>query len=341
MHSAGQQIAMSRGMNTLFLVQIPHTAGTSLRLAACRHWGSGRIVRDHGAASRHTTSIVKELVYLEKDYHQFKEFLDADDIALLTTTLPLNGLRRIFPASNIITFVSDPITRLLKAYHKDVSEDFDETSFVEYCERSENQNVQHRYIKALPLELIGFVGISEHYSQSLEIINSQFECQLTELAKPGTESHSKNRKKPTPIREELRQTKLSKSANDRIKELNSLDLSLYKSASELFQIRSRLAEQQIDFTHGKVNQLTPDKISGWAVSTQAHTPCKIRIVVNKECVAVASAQEYLGNLKERNVSRDGYVGFSCRFPKKLGPRDVVSCYVHPSDQLLGGPQRID
>jgi len=327
-------------MSTLYLVQIPHTAATSLRLAACRHWGSSTIVRDHGDGNRHTTPVVEELVHLEKDHHQFKEYLEAEGIALLTSSLPLGNLRRIFPASNIITFVSDPLTRLLKAFQKEYPDKFNEESFLKFCERVENQNLQHRYLKALPLELYGFVGISEHYASSLDILNNEFDCQLTELEQPATETTGNKKTKNKLARTAAYKKKLSKSTMHRILDLNSLDTELYESASKLFEIRKRLSAEKIDFTHGRVSHLSSEKISGWAVSTQDHTPCKVRVVVNQECVAVASAREYMGALKERNVSRDGYVGFSCRFSKKLKPSDVVSCYVHPTDQLLAGPTKI-
>ena len=337
-------------MSAFYLVQIPHSAGTALRLAACRHWGSSRIVSDHGPGNRYTSPAVEELIYLEQDFHRFKEFLQQQDIALLTSSQPLNGLRRIFPASNLITFVSNPIDRLLKSFQQEEnSSKLTNANFLKFCQRPDNQNVQSRYLKTLPLELYGFVGISERYSESLELLNAQFDCQLTELATPtGTAdpAQRESSEKTCAISERTLNMKrcpalcttLSDKTIKAVLAMNTLDNEFYQQANELLDTRLKLNQAEVSYIHGKVNQLTQEKISGWAVSTRDHNPCKVRVLINQECVAVTSARNYSSALKERNVSRDGYVGFSYRFPRKLTADDVVSCRIHPTDQLLGGPR---
>lgn len=337
-------------MSALFLVQIPHSAGTTLRLAACRHWGSNHIVSDHGSGNRHTSSVVEELVYLEQDHHQFKEYLERENISLLTSSLPLNGLRRIFPASNLVTFVREPVERLIKAYQQTHTGKFNNTDFLKFCQKPENQNTQSRYLKELPLELYGFVGISERYSESLEMFNTAFNCELSELGSSPEATGSADLATTKP-NSSVRKTKsnrseqpalvavLSNKTLKAVQDLNQKDLEIYKTANDLFETRLQTYQANASYIHGKVSHLTQDKVSGWAVSMHDHSPCKVRILVNKQCVAVTPAREYLSKLKERNVSRDGYVGFCVHFAEKLKPNDVVSCYIHPSDQLLAGPSK--
>ena len=324
-------------MNALFLIQIPHTKGTSARLAACRHWGSGKIVCDHGAGNRHTTPVVEELVYLEKDYHLFKEYLEQNNIALFTSTQPLRQLRRIFPVSHMVTFVRDPVERLLQHYQQARSAGTTQSSLLDFCARSENRNLQSRYLRQIPLELYGFVGLSERYADSLRLLNAQFNCELTELKTPGKNKPGKSKTQPGAPDCPLPDGKTRRE----ILTLNQEDAELYATATELFNTRLELFEASEHYTHGKISQLTSEKISGWAVSPLDHTPCKVRVLVNNHCVGVMSAREYSGTLKERNVSRDGYVGFSYKFDKKLKPSDVVSCHIHPSDQRLSGPNKPD
>jgi len=315
-------------MSTLFLVQIPETAGSNLRLAACRLWGSGRIVSDYGPSNRHTSKSVVELIQLEKDFHGFKTYLFEQDIALFTSRSPLRCLRRIFAASDIITFVKQPVDLVIQRYVA-AKRNGCKADLYEFAALRVHRNIQSRFLRTVPIELLGFVGLSERFGDSLALLNQQYGCNLSELttsaaADPAT----------------INRVTVSRVEREAIAELNKDDLELYATACELFDTRINLHQNATPYVHGRVHRLSNSAIQGWAVPAQSTEPCRVRLHINQECIAILPASEYLPTLKERNVSRDGYVGFSYQFKHTLAADDEVSCYIHCSDQLLTGPRHV-
>lgn len=311
-------------MGTLFLTQIPETAGSNLRLAACRLWGSNRIISDYGPTNRHTSEAVIELIHLEKDFHLFKTYLDAENIAMFTSHAPLRKLRRIFPVNDIVTFLRDPVDLVIARYHGAVREGYN-SDLLTFASNRVHQNIQSRFLNSVPIELLGFVGLSERFAESLTLLNAQYDCNLTELT--ATTAGPDNQDCSVKLRQQ-------------IAKLNQDDIELYKTASRLFETRLQLMESETPYVHGRVQRLDKTTIQGWAVASNSDEPCKIRLHVNDTCVAIMPASEYLPTLKERNVSREGYVGFSYQFKKQLAPKDEVSCYIHCSEQRLTGPRRV-
>jgi len=325
-------------MNTLFLVHIPETACTRFKLASCRYWGSGRIVSDYGPDNKHSSLSARELVHRDNDLHSFKQFLIQQDIALYASTKPARTMSRLFPANRIITFISDPVDRLVRQYHRDVKNRVWDGPLLDYCTLRKHRNQQSRQLLNMPLELLGFVGLSDRYPESLQLLNRQFDSDITQL----------QRKSQTKELSNLEKTETATDADSRLEnvrsdilELNQQDLALYRDARELLEARLEIEENREVWVHGRVQRLSGQKIQGWAVAPTTAEPCKVRILVNDECVAVATAQDYLSDLRERNVSRDGYVGFHHRFNRTLNKDDQVSCYIHTSQQRLRGPQRVD
>ncbi|MBX2881420.1 MAG: hypothetical protein KTR32_15860 [Granulosicoccus sp.] len=311
-------------MGALFLVQIPETAGSNLRLAACRLWGSNSIVSDYGPANRHTSEAVLELIHLEKDYHRFKTYLDTENIAMFTSHSPLRQLRRIFPVNDIVTFLRNPVDLVISRYDASVREGY-KGDLLSFASNRVHQNIQSRFLHSVPLELLGFVGLSERFAESLTLLNAQYDCNLSELT--ATTAGPEHQDCSAKIKQQ-------------IAKLNQDDIELYETAKQLFETRLQLIDSETPYVHGRVQRLNETTIQGWAVASHSDEPCKIRLHVNDTCVAIMPATEYLPTLKERNVSRDGYVGFSYQFKKQLAPKDEVACYIHCSEQLLTGPRRV-
>jgi len=167
-------------MDTLFLVQIPETAGSNLRLAACRLWGSAKIITDYGPTNRHTSESVLDLIHQEKDFHGFKTWLQDNDIALFTSQAPLRRLRRIFPASDIITFLRDPVDLIIHRYQSAVITGY-KGSLQQFAALRVHRDIQTRFLRSVPLELLGFVGLTERFSDSLTLLNEQYDFNLSQL----------------------------------------------------------------------------------------------------------------------------------------------------------------
>jgi len=167
-----------RKSNTpLFFIHIPKTAGTSFREAAISQWGQTRVWSDYGN-TQHTSPIVRELIHQQSDYFGFQQQLEESRIRLLSAHAPVRYFRRIFPAAQLVTLLRDPVSRTLSHYNTARTKQGFTGSFEAFCSIDEHQNVQSRYLEQLPVELLGCVGITERYTQSVAMFNRMYATNL-------------------------------------------------------------------------------------------------------------------------------------------------------------------
>ena len=310
----------------LVFIHIPKTAGTSFREAATRRWGGKGVCSDYGD-SQHTSPAVSTLVHQQRDYYAFRQHLLEKRIRMLSAHAPVKFYRRIFDASQLVTFVRDPVARTISHYYTACSKQGFKGSFEAFCQIPEHQNVQSRYLEQMPLEALGFVGLTERYSDSVQIFNKSFGekfrvLSLNQYAGQQTDSA----------------THLSEAELDCAREINREDTSLYHAARDIFSTRHRLQRENLPYTHGKIQLLKPRRIEGWAVSNRQ--PVDIEILLNGHPVAIKQATEYVAGMKERNIGRAGYVGFVHTLHESLTAEDVVEARVASTGQMLRGPNKI-
>ncbi len=318
----------------VFFAHIPKTAGTSFRQAAIRAWGKSRVWRDYGDSS-HSSAEVKQRIHHQPDYFGFQRQLKQEGICLLSGHAPIRYYRRIFPASQIATLVRDPVARIASHYHTACARQNYRDDFISFCRIPEHQNVQSRYLEQMPLELIGFIGLTERYEDSLEIFNTTYKTRLQPLKlnrrsdKQTNNGSSTDIKKLTPRELEFAQT------------VNEADLTLYSKICTLFEQRINLLRSDEAFVHGKVQTLSPTHISGWAVQhSKPEQPVQLELHVNGVLLEQLVASQYQPAMKERNAGRSGYVGFNHRLQQGLSQSDHLEVRVAGSQQILNGPRQI-
>lgn len=312
----------------LFFIHIPKTAGTSFREAAIKQWGSKKVCSDYGE-SEHTSPAVSTLVHQQRDYFAFRQHLLEKRVRMLSAHAPVKFYRRIFDASQLVTFVRDPVARTISHYYTACSKQGFKGSFETFCQIPEHQNVQSRYLEQMPLEALGFVGLTERYSESVQTFNKSFAeklrvLSLNQYAGPQADSAAN----------------LSDVELECAREINREDTALYHAARDIFNTRHRLQRKNLPFTHGKIQLLKPRRIEGWAFDSGSGQPVDIEILLNGHPVASKQACEYVAPMKERNIGRAGYVGFVHTLHESLTADDVVEARVATTGQMLRGPNRI-
>ena len=319
---------MPAAREPLFFIHVPKTAGTSFREAAINRWGKKKVCYDYGD-SRHTTAAVSSLIHQQRDYYAFRQHLLSKRIRMLSAHAPVKFYRRIFDAAQLVTFLRDPVERTISHYYTACSKQGFTGSFEAFCNIPENQNLQTRYLQQMPPEAIGFVGLTERFSDSIEIFNKSFGEKLRVLALnqyAGPQADSAGN--------------LSERELERAREINREDMALYHVAREIFETRRQLLQRNSFFTHGKIQSLKPKRIEGWALNTTENHPVHVEILQNGNILARKSATEYVAAMKERNIARAGYVGFVHTFNEELAPEDIIEVRVAETGQLLRGPRKI-
>ncbi len=318
----------------IFFAHIPKTAGTSFRQAGIRAWGKSRVWLDYGD-SKHTSVAVARLVHRQPDYYKFQQQLVRSGICMLSGHAPIRYYRRIFPADRLVTLVRDPVERVTSHFHTACARQGYRDDFQTFCRIPENQNVQSRYLEQMPMELIGFIGLTERYKESLELFNFSYKTDLKQLQLNRHSDRQRNN-------ESMHcSTILTPDELAFARSVNEKDIDLYEKTCALFNQRLELRRNNAPYVHGKLQTISNTHISGWAVQYgNLEKPVQLELYVNGKLHVELIASHYQPAMKERNAGRDGYIGFKHRLQQELSPDDHVEIRVAGSRQILNGPRKI-
>ena len=213
----------------LVSIHIPKTAGTSFRHTLVKEYGADKVCR---------LDIDPNKVHSEQRY--FLENILTNDIQVLHGHMPYDCLIKNFNISQnipVITWLRNPVDRVISNYmylSKRLEEELDEKgknlnilskmkrSLLEYATNEVNRNRMSKFLHGLELEKLTFIGFIENYSEDLK--------QLAQLMNwQNIEEHNINitGKKIDHI---------SDSDKDIIREMNELDINLYRKALALRSI---------------------------------------------------------------------------------------------------------
>jgi len=279
--------------HSFIFVHIPKTAGTSFRKSAEElypTWG------DYGKKSLHTSELIQEHCYQQPDMYSLKRAFDNDSQILSGHFLSQKYLDFV-DTRRILSFVRDTHEQVVSHYnhcvtHLDYEGDFDDfIKLPRYC------NVQSRYLSALPVSLLGFVGLTEKYDESLAFINQKFGLGIT--FKQDNVGLEKTQVKET----------LTPDQCEIIAKNNSLDITLFNQVKALFEQRVTYQNNNLVWVHccGHIN---PNNILvGCAYYEQGEEAVELELFINHQSVKQFYADQFTGLYPKAKFPRARYVGF--------------------------------
>lgn len=285
--------------NTLFFAHIPKTAGTSFRKELENALGSDSVFYDYGSKSSETHPIVLEHLYKQHDpYALTASELNQNHHTLIGGHVHVNKYGPLVQAQNIISFVREPLQQVVSHFEHFKRKFGYNRTITEFCQEKRFKNTQSRVLGGYPLESIGFIGLTEAYSDSLEIINQLFDMNLKERSLNGNQQ----------------KTNLKYEVDSRIQALieaeNQDDLQLYKNVKNLFEKRRAWNQKtNMPYTHSHIAKHQNNALIGWCFQANQNQPIEIQALDNNENVLKHYLNtHYRPGLKNLNAPRDGFIG---------------------------------
>lgn len=308
-------------MRKLLFVHVPKTAGTSFRIAASKYFGARKILHDYGAEARETSQEIISNTYRRKDYWAIYSHIEKHDIRMLCGHVPARRYVHGFGVDNTVVFFREPLQRVFSEYQHFVRNMRYEGTFRDFLTRGGKNNHHQRLIENVPLQAIGFVGLTEHYDDSLLMINKKYDIELQSFVENSARDSLGEVYEPSAEDVSL------------ALELNKKDVHLYNNALHLFKQRKALFDRGLPFTHARLVEVSAKKVVGWAWSDiSLEYPVAVRVRINGEVVDEVLASGFRSQLCYLAVPRGACVSFSANYSAKAG--DLVDCEVAGTGQVF-------
>lgn len=296
-------------------IHIPKTAGTSFRRAAEKYFPEKSIIRNYGPKSPETQEGIR-LLDLGKDQYPLVRFMNSVSWDFYCGHVNFNETCAFSQVNRVVTFVRDPVEQVISHFSHFKRWYGYQKSIEDFVQARTTQNLQSKYLSSVDIRMLGLVGITEKFDESVEIFNKTFDCQFEVMHQNAND-----------LRKEY-----DKDLKALIRECNQDDLILYENALELHRQRYRIFRDNQTWVHGS-GQLTPaGMVRGWAYPAVGDQPVELTVLVNDQAVSDLFATEPRNHLRQFGSPRAGYTGFSQKLDVKEG--DSVKVLVRSTGQVL-------
>ena len=290
-------MAMQLNNKGLLFSHIPKTAGTSFRRSVERFAKGWKVYSDYEESNPTTSRIIRSL-YKSGDYSKIGEINGKQ--TLLAGHFPIIKYLPYYPIHRVITFVRDPVQRVISHYHDLQRRIGYSESLEKYISEKRYQNQQVKFIKDIPIEAIGFIGVCDYYDESIEMLKLLYGIDVP-IKKLNTNKEKKD---------EYYQA--SEEIIQNIKEVNDKDFEFYNKAIQIFELRRELLKKNEPYVYGKITSIDEEQIKGWAINPNINKPVELNVINDDEILSRMIANVPVPELEDLNYSGIPSIGFNYR-----------------------------
>ena len=209
-------------------MHIPKTGGSAFRAALQERFGAAIILaypRSKWAQPLYPLAPDRKL---DAQYRaELAEYCRKHEVECIHGHFTLPSLYEVFPDATCITFLRDPLDRLISAYNH-LSESRSASDLMTFEEFAGSPRVRNYYEQLGVLECLDaltFIGISEQYDRSLRLL----EHKLPELGALASQKVNVSEKK------KVTKLDVTPEMRERVLALNDGDVEIYEAAKECFE----------------------------------------------------------------------------------------------------------
>lgn len=306
----------------VFFVHIPKTAGTSFRTEL--EGINQKILKDYGANNSATSNIVQKWAYDRDDFSELRQEFAKSRYDAVCGHVALNKYLDFVPAHNIVTFLRDPVARVVSNYNHHKTHHGWTCSFEDYVGESRFQNTQSKLLNGMPLTMLGLVGLTEQYSESLELINQL----LSRRLKPKQRNRGKS---PS-----INLSSLEPEIKAMIENANRADARLYSKAEKLFEQRKEFTKNfHIDqWVYSDVTTKSNGDLTGCAFRSEGSNPTELTLKIDGKTSRNILAKSFYKGFVKAQLPRSRYVGFNLPSDQLNLDSQLVTLEVANTGQII-------
>lgn len=311
----------------LLFLHIPKTAGTSFRLGAITTLGASHCHFDYGRRSAETSRFVHDHVYENPDIFKFDGELTKAGCRLLGGHFGYPKYGPLFCSDRVLSFCREPGLQLMSHHAHSVRHNGDSRSLAQFLAAADGAGCQTRAFNGIPLEAVGFIGVTDRYDESLRVIRQVYGLEIQSMRKNA--NPDKTGERPYEIPAELAEDYAAAVAKD---------VGVYRRANVLLDRRLAALDGGYGFVHGAIQTGNHVAIQGFAFNGRGHDrdeSVEVELLINDKPSASCSAVNYRPGLRGIGAPRRGYVGFEFKYSRSLKPGDKAAVRVASSEQVLG------
>lgn len=308
-NAAGERIfRLEPKIKDTVFVHIPKTAGTSMRNMLVSAQPDAVKIFDYG----------EQTADLDGDFINaftgdlrtpgaivtLRSTLAQDQQLLVSSHNPLSDYRGAFHPASFITFLRNPVDRVVSSYRHYVRHLNFRGSFAEFYESREHINVHCRMLWGTDLRDLGFVGLVEFMPDMLPALSRHLGVEL--------------RMRHDNIAGRSSQVTVDEATRSRILALNDDDLCLYRHVEanlDYFTNYRERPDPRPVLGKGKVYRTRDGAFKGWALAFDPGRLAEIEVRIGEQVVHRCYADQFLPWMKKGTPH--GVGGFLVRMPAEL------------------------
>lgn len=288
----------------LVFVHIPKTAGTSLRKGLEDYFGSNVILKNYGIKAGETTEWLRDCLPI-KDRYVFRQNFEKGHYQVYLGHNQARNSIDTFPISHFISMVRKPVDQVISHYNHFKRWYEYQGSIQEFIKSPQFKNVQNNYLSQVRLGLVGFIGTTEKYNDSIFLLNKEYGYNLASREdNVNTENY----------------VELDEDVIGLIVNHNKKDIELYKQCEALLEERLAIVQSGHRWTYGDID-VRDDSLVGCAYQLESDAPVTVQLLRSGIVVEEQKATQPRPSLLRYRVPRDGYVGFAFNIVKGTNAED--------------------